>query len=146
MIRREGDGTVIHWNVFKSADRFSWFHDLVGIESQVDVGRALRSKIRKWGLSGKKVGVESAAPMFLLDALADDGGMTVVTSDRAFLDMRLVKTPLEIEYLQKAAEITEAALKDTIAAVTEGVTDLELLRIGRNSCSSTAPTTGTTSP
>ncbi|HET6413974.1 MAG TPA: M24 family metallopeptidase [Anaeromyxobacter sp.] len=133
MIRREGEGTVIHWNVFKSTDRFSWFHDLVGIESQADVGRALRSKIRKWGLSGKKVGIESTAPKFLLDALADDGGMTVVAADRAFLDMRLVKTPLEIGYLQKAADITEAALKDTIAAVKEGVTDLELLRIGRDS-------------
>ncbi len=134
LIRREGDGTVIHWNVFKSVDRFSWFHDTVGIESQADVGRALHSKIRKWGLSGKRVGVESSAPKFLLDALSgDDNAMELVTADHAFLDMRLVKTPLEIEYLQKAADITEAALKDTMAAVKEGVTDLELLKIGRDS-------------
>jgi Xaa-Pro aminopeptidase len=78
------------------------------------------------------VGVESTAPKFLIDALTGEGNMTVVTADLAFLDLRLVKTPLEIEYLQKAADITEAALKDTIAAVREGVTDLELLRIGRD--------------
>jgi predicted dehydrogenase/Xaa-Pro aminopeptidase/putative sterol carrier protein len=133
MIRREGDGTVIHWNVFKSVDRFSWFHDVVGIESQADVGKALRSKIRKWGLAGKRVGIESTAPKFLVDALSGEkAGMTAVSADQAFLDMRLVKTPLEIEYLQKAADITEAALKDTIARVKEGVTDLELLKIGRN--------------
>ena len=132
MIRREGDGTVIHWDVFKSIDRFSWFHDAVGIESQADVGRALFSKIRKWGLAGKRVGIESTAPKFLLDAIADKTGMAVVTADQAFLDMRLVKTPLEIEYLQKAADITEAALKDTIAIVREGVTDLELLKTGRD--------------
>jgi Xaa-Pro aminopeptidase len=133
MIRREGEGTVIHWDVFKSLDRFSWFHDAVGIESQADVGRALHSKIRKWGLAGKRVGIESTAPKFLVDALNPDAaGMTVVAVDQAFLDLRLVKTPLEIEYLQKAADITEAALKDTIAAVKEGVTDLELLRIGRD--------------
>ncbi|MDR1899045.1 MAG: Gfo/Idh/MocA family oxidoreductase, partial [Treponema sp.] len=133
LIRREGDGTVIHWNVFKSAERFSWFHDLVGIESQADVGRAIHSKIRAWGLSGKRVGVESTAPKFLVDALTGEGGMTVTAADLAFLDLRLVKTPLEIEYLQKAADITEASLKDTIAAVKEGVTDLELLKIGRDS-------------
>jgi Xaa-Pro aminopeptidase len=133
LIRREGEGTVIHWNVFKSVERFSWFHDLVGIESQADVGQAIRSKIRAWGLSGKRVGIESTAPKFLIDALAgESAGMAVVSADEAFLDLRLVKTPLEIEYLQKAADITEAALKDTIAAVKEGVTDLELLRIGRD--------------
>ena len=132
LIRREGEGTVIHWNVFKSVERFSWFHDLVGIESQADVGRAIRSKIRAWGLAGKRVGLESTAPKFLIDALTGEGGMTVVTADLAFLDIRLVKTPLEIEYLQKAADITEAALKDTIAEVREGVTDLELLRTGRD--------------
>jgi Xaa-Pro aminopeptidase len=134
MIRREGEGTVIHWNVFKSVDRFSWFHDVVGIESQAEVGLALASKIRKWGLAGKRVGIESTAPKFLVDALVQEKvGVTVVTADLAFLDMRLVKSPLEMEYLQKAADITEAALKDTIAAVKEGVTDLELLRIGRDS-------------
>ncbi|MDR2742514.1 MAG: M24 family metallopeptidase, partial [Treponema sp.] len=132
LIRREGDGTVIHWNVFKSVERFSWFHDLVGIESQADVGRAIRSKIRAWGLTGKRAGLESTAPKFLIDALTGEEGMTVIAADLAFLDLRLVKTPLEIEYLQKAADITEAALKDTIAAVREGVTDLELLKTGRD--------------
>ncbi|MFP3090829.1 M24 family metallopeptidase [Treponema sp. TIM-1] len=132
LIRREGEGTVIHWNVFKSVERFSWFHDLVGIESQADVGRAIHSKIRAWGLAGKRVGLESTAPKFLIDALTGAGAMTVVAADLAFLDLRLVKTPLEIEYLQKAADITEAALKDTIAAVREGVTDRELLKIGRD--------------
>jgi hypothetical protein len=52
MIRREGDGTVVHWNVFKSVSRFCWFADTVGIESQGEVGMALLSKIRKWGITG----------------------------------------------------------------------------------------------
>jgi predicted dehydrogenase/Xaa-Pro aminopeptidase/putative sterol carrier protein len=134
MILREGDGTLIHWDVFKSADRFSWFTDTVGIESQAEVSLALASKIRQWGLVGKRAGIESTAPKFLVDALTGEkGGMTVAAADEAFLDMRLVKTPREIEYLQKAADITELALKDTIAAVKEGVTDLELLRIAKGS-------------
>jgi Xaa-Pro aminopeptidase len=79
------------------------------------------------------VGVESTAPKFLLDAISSEkANMTILSDDQAFLDMRLVKTPLEIEYLQKAADITEAALKDTIAKIKEGVSDLELLKIGRN--------------
>lgn len=58
--------------------------------------------------------------------------MTIIEADQAFLEMRLIKTPLEIEYLQKAADITELALKDTITAVKEGITDLELLKIGKD--------------
>ena len=134
MIRSEGEGTAIHWKVFVSADRFSWFCDTVGIESQAEVGTALFSKIKKWGLIGKCVGIESTAPKFLIDAITKEkAGMTVVEADQAFLDLRLVKTDKEIEYLQKAADITELALKDTIAAVREGVTDLELLKIAKDS-------------
>jgi Xaa-Pro aminopeptidase len=131
MIRREGEGTVIHWNVFKSTGRFSWFADTVGIERQSDVALALSSKIRAWGISGKKVGIESTAPKFLVDALAS-AGMLVVEADEAFLELRLVKTPREIEYLQKAADITEAALKDTMAALKVGITDNELLKIAKD--------------
>ncbi|MDR3338256.1 MAG: M24 family metallopeptidase [Treponema sp.] len=134
MILREGDGALIHWNVFKSASRFSWFTDTVGIESQGEVALALASKIRHWGLIGKRVGIESTAPKFLVDVLiGEKSNMNVVSADRAFLDMRLLKTLKEIEYLQKAADITEAALKDTIAAVKVGVTDLELLKIAKES-------------
>lgn len=134
MIRREGEGTAIHWKVFRSTDRFSWFHDTVGIESQSEVGKAIFSKIKKWGLIGKRVGIESTAPKFLVDAVSQEkSGMTVVEADQAFLDLRLVKTDLEVEYLQKAADITELALKDTIAAVREGITDLDLLKIAKDS-------------
>jgi predicted dehydrogenase/Xaa-Pro aminopeptidase len=134
MIRREGEGTLIHWNVFKSASFFSWFTDTVGIESQGEVGLAIGSKIRQWGLVGKRVGVESTAPKYLIDALSQgENGVTVVNADEAFLDLRLVKTPREIEYLQKAADITEAALKDTIALVKEGVSDWDLLRAAKES-------------
>ncbi len=134
MIRREGEGTILHWKVFKSADQFCWFHDTVGIENQDEVGKALFSKIKKWGLIGKRVGVESTAPKFLMDAITQEkADMVVMEADQAFLDLRLVKKDLEVECLQKAADITELALKDTIAAVREGVTDLELLKIGKDS-------------
>ena len=132
MIRREGEGTLIHWDVFRSAGRFSWMADTVGIESQEGCKQAVMAKIRQWGLAGKRVGVESTAPAYLLNALTAAGCAMTLLADLAFLDMRLVKTPLECEYLEKAALITEAALKKTIAAVKEGVTDLELLRIGRD--------------
>ena len=132
MIRREGEGTLIHWGVFRSAGRFSWMPDTVGIESQEECRQAVMAKIRQWGLAGKRVGVESTAPAYLLDALSAAGCGVTIPADGAFLDLRLVKTPLECEYLEKAALITEEALKKTIAAVKEGVTDLELLKIGRD--------------
>jgi len=132
MIRREGEGTLIHWGVFKSAGRFSWMTDTVGIESREECRLAVGAKVRQWGLAGKRVGVESTAPAYLLDALSAAGCGVTVPADAALLDMRLIKTDREAEYLEQAALITEAALKKTIAAVKEGVTDLELLRIGRD--------------
>jgi len=132
MVRREGEGTLVHWAVFRSAGRFSWMADTVGIESQEECKQAVMAKIRQWGLAGKRVGVESTAPAYLLDALASAGCGVTIPADQAFLDMRMIKTDLEREYLEKAALITEEALKRTIEAVREGVTDLELLRIGRD--------------
>ena len=55
----------------------------------------------------------------------------VVEADQAFRDMRLVKSEKEMEYILKATEITETALRACIDACAVGVTDNELLAIGK---------------
>ncbi len=132
MIRREGEGTVINWDVFKSVPALCWVADSVGISSPKDVQSALLLKIKKWGLIDKRVGVESTAPKFLLDVLAQNkANAKLVEADAAFQDMRIVKTDQEIEYITKATEITEKAIMRCVKALREGMTDNDLLNLGK---------------
>lgn len=132
LIRSRGENTVVHWNVFKSAGDMCWAADSVGIKSPLDVQRALKWKMKQWGMEGKRVGVESTAPKYVMDVLTDPRlNLQIVEADQAFRDMRLVKSDREMEYILKATEITETALRRCIDACAPGVTDNELLAIGK---------------
>lgn len=132
LIRRGGENTVVHWNVYKSVEDVCWAADSVGIESPLDVQRALKWKLKQWGMEGKRVGVESTAPKYVMDVLNDPKyNLQIVEADAAFRDMRLVKSDREMEYILKATEITETALRRCIEACAVGVTDNELLAIGK---------------
>ena len=76
--------------------------------------------------------MESTAPKYVMDVLNDPKlAIEVVEADQAFRDMRLVKSEKEMEYILKATEITETALRACIDACAVGVTDNELLAIGK---------------
>ena len=132
LVRRRGENTVFHWNVYKSVDDLCWAADSVGIESPLDVQRALKWKLKQWGMEGKRVGVESTAPKYVMEVLEDpEYNLEIVTADQVFRDMRLVKTDEEMACILKATEITETALRACIDACAVGVTDNELLAIGK---------------
>ncbi|MDE6930835.1 MAG: M24 family metallopeptidase, partial [Lachnospiraceae bacterium] len=132
LIRARGENTVVHWNVFKSVGDMCWAADSVGIESPLDVQRALKWKMKQWGMEGKWVGVESTAPKYVMDVLREPKlNLQIVEADQAFRDMRLVKSDREMEYILKATEITEIALRRCIDACAVGVTDNDLLALGK---------------
>jgi predicted dehydrogenase/Xaa-Pro aminopeptidase len=132
MIRREGEGTVFNWEVFRSVKELCWIADSVGIRSPKDVQSALQYRVKKWGLVGKRVGVQSVAPKYLLDVLSrDKADMEIVEADEAFSDLRILKSDLEIEYLAKATEITEKVIMRCVKALRVGMTDNELLVLGK---------------
>lgn len=132
LVRRRGENSVVHWNVFKSTDELCWAKDSIGIESPTDVKRALKWKLKEWGMEGKTVGVESTIPKYVLDVLTDpQWNLKIVEADEAFRDMRLVKSEKELEYIMKATQITETALRKCIDACRVGVTDNELLALGK---------------
>jgi len=134
MIRRgyEGEGTVIHWVLYRSVQRFSWLKDAIGIKSQSDAQTVLAAKLKEWGLAGKKIGVESTAPKFVLDVLNDPAlKLQVVGGDQAFLDMRVIKTDEEVALIEKATLITEQVITKTIAALHEGITDFEIINTAK---------------
>ncbi len=132
MIRREGEGSIIHWDVFRSVQDLCWAADAVGVHNVQDAQAALVAKIKKWGLVGKRVGVESTAPKFILDAIGSDKvAMKIIEADPAFQEMRLIKTDKEVACIAAATSITEKAIMKCAAALKEGITDNELLDIGK---------------
>jgi len=132
MMRREGDVTLFNWAMFRSVDTFCWVADHQGTIGQEDVKRALLSKIKRLGLIGKRIGVESWAPKYILDHFArEDPGLEIVVADRALLDMRLIKSDEEIGLIEKATEITEKAIMACVDAAREGMTDNDFLRLAR---------------
>lgn len=132
LVRRRGESTVVHWNVFVSANELCWADDSVGIESPEDVQCALRQKIRKWGFAKKRIGVESTIPKYVLDVLSEEKvDAQIVVADDAFRELRIIKTDTEIEYITKATQITETAILKCAEIVKVGTTDNELLQLGK---------------
>ncbi len=132
LIRREGEGTVIHWDVFRSVQKLCWVGDAVGAHSVRDVQAALAARIKKWGLVGKRVGVESSAPKFLLDALTQEKiSMQIVEADASFHELRLVKTDEEVARIAKATEITENTIRKCIESLKVGTTDVDILALAK---------------
>lgn len=132
LVRREGDVTLFNWDLFRSVDSLCWVGDHKGTIGQKDVKRALWSKIKKWGLVGKRIGVESVAPKYILDQLAKKNpDSEIVTADQAILDMRLVKSDEEVALIEKATAITEKAIMACVKAAREGMTDNDFLTLAR---------------
>lgn len=132
MVGREGDVVLFHWGLFRSVDEFCWVPDHKGTISQKDVRKAMWQKIKKWGLVGKRIGVESTAPKYLLDHLAKKNpDSEVVSADAAILDMRLVKSDEEVACIEQATAMTEKAIMACVEAAAEGMTDNDFLKLAR---------------
>ncbi len=129
LLRWDGHICLLHWGLFRSTEEFCWANEYKGILSQKDAKRSAWSKLKKWGARGKRVGLESTAPKFLIDHLsAKDPDLELVTADDVFLELRLVKTPAEIALIEKATEISEKAIHECVEMARVGVSDNELLR------------------
>ena len=132
MMKREGDVMLLNWGLFRSVDDVCWVAEHRDISSQKDVRREIWSKIKKWGLVGKRIGVESLAPKYILDHIAyKNPDSEIVSADSVMVDLRIIKTDEEIAYIEKATAITEKAIAACIEAARVGMTDNDFLKIAR---------------
>ena len=132
MIRRDADVALFNWALFQSVEKFSWVADHKETIGRKDTSRAIVSKIKKWGLLGKRIGLESFAPKYLLDHLnRKNPDAEFVIADDALLDIRLVKSDEEIRRIERATRITEKAITVCIDAAREGMTDNDFLKLAR---------------
>jgi Xaa-Pro aminopeptidase len=89
--------------------------------------RALGALLGELGLAGAALGFDDVRIMLELaeNELAD---ARVVDATNVFREVRLVKTPAELELLRHASKINQAALVSTASLAQEGVTCGELIR------------------
>jgi Xaa-Pro dipeptidase len=131
----------------------SWIKDIRGYTEFVDSPIAMLADIlREKGLGRGRIGLESRALAFryhkeLADLLP---GATLVDGDEVFDEVRMIKSPEEIQLLTRAAKLTDAAIKvafeaahvdDTELAMTETMTR-ELVKRGADGLAFVVMTTG----
>jgi len=132
LIRRDGEESLILWMVYASVDKFSWVKDVEGIMSPKGGLQYLEDKINNWDLGGKTIGLETLMPRYQSEFLRKTfPNANFVDADRAFLDMRLIKTEEEVKRIKKSTEIAEKAIMNMVDAIKEGISDNELLQIAR---------------
>ncbi|GMR10383.1 MAG: aminopeptidase P family protein [Anaerolineae bacterium] len=89
---------------------------------------ALYQSVAGLALEGSHIGVEPLRMRFheldLLQVAVPRA--TFVSSDGAISALRIQKDPAEIAAMQRAAEIAEAALEETLSLIKVGMTELEL--------------------
>ena len=132
LIRRDGEECAFTWMVYQSTGRWTWVEDVTGTLSPQQTMEEVVKKLESWGASPKTIGLESLMPRYQSEFIR--GRMPnaeIVDADRAFLDMRLIKTEEELKRIRRSTEIAEKAILAVIDAAREGITDNELLQVAR---------------
>ncbi len=95
---------------------------------EAGVDGAFAACCRELGVDGARVGVESLSMRVreyrLLRRFAPQS--TLDSADALISDLRITKSPAEIEAMQAAVEMAEQVLRDTLPLITVGMTEREL--------------------
>jgi Xaa-Pro aminopeptidase len=134
IVQRDGEESAIVWSLYDSVEEFSWISpsEVFRVGSLKAAVDTLLKKIEELSLSNKTIGIESYMPWYQSDALQKKfPNANFVNGDKAFIDMRIVKTEEEVRRIKKSTEVAEKAIQACINATEEGLPDTELLKIAR---------------
>ena len=132
LIRRDGEEVLITWMVYQSASLLSWVKDIRGIGAPKMATKFTVDVLTEWNATNKVIGVETSMPRYQADYIREKlPDATLVDGDGAFIEMRMVKSPEEINRIQKSTQIAEKAILAIVGITREGVTDEELLQEAR---------------
>lgn len=138
VLPKKGDGAIITMP-FEVAQvlETTWVSDVrtAGLMGYTDTVVGL---LKEKGLSTGRIGAEMGREQYLginynqfEDIRKSLPGAELVDAAPVFLKLRATKSPKEIEYMRKAAEITAKSINQTFAAIHGGMTHLEISRVFR---------------
>jgi Xaa-Pro dipeptidase len=91
---------------------------------------ALAEALKAAGLAAARVGLDEAScngDMEALKALLP--GLTIVPASGVFGEIRMIKTPEEVECLRAAVSVTEQAVMEGVSQARAGISELEMARL-----------------
>ncbi len=92
--------------------------------------KAIANTLKDYGITIGNIGVEERLRFFVLDGIRKEAvNLTFVSGDPVTIPCRLIKSPAEIALLQKANDITLAAIKIGANSLKEGMSNRELAAI-----------------
>ena len=90
----------------------------------------ISTAIKDSGIAFGAVGIEENVRFFIADGIRKDApNLNYVSGDPVTIPCRLIKSPAEIKLMQKANDITQAAIKHGVRRLKEGMTQNELAAI-----------------
>ena len=125
----EGQVTLLCWGF--SAEGVNFGADrIVGFDEFDEAVAAVTELVAERRSGDKPLGVESTSPGYVGEALADAGIETVVI-DRLIEDMRLIKSPAEIELIRRSTSIIEEVVGDLYGVLEVGMSRVDLMKMAR---------------
>jgi len=92
--------------------------------------RQIATALKDAGTQAGNVGIEERLRFFILDGVRKEAShLNYVSGDPITMPCRMIKSPAELALMQKAADITSAAIKLGISQLHEGMTHGELSTI-----------------
>ncbi len=130
LIYADGEQSLIVWDIY---DRnLTWITDTKGCLTPKDALRNIKRFVKKRKITDGNVGIERHLPYYITDHLTRTFPQaTLKPADDLLLDMQLVKSEEEIRRITESTRIAEVAISKMIEASQPGITDLELIQIGK---------------
>jgi Xaa-Pro aminopeptidase len=127
-VDRDGEVTLVCWGFSTEGVNFG-ADRIVGINTLAEaveaVGELVRSKT-----DGTPLGLESTAPRYVSE-LVREAGIETVVADRLVEDMRLIKSPQELELLRRSTAIIEDCVNDLYGVLEVGMSRADLMHRAR---------------
>ena len=114
----------------------SWVKNILSADwrGQDNAGEQLAQLIREMGLESGRLGIEPSRPGLLPPVLqslkASLPLAPLVDASDLVARVRLVKSPMELDFLRKAAGYTRAAINASLEVIRPGILDNDVARVG----------------
>ncbi|NVM30293.1 MAG: aminopeptidase P family protein [Candidatus Helarchaeota archaeon] len=132
IIHADGEESLVVWDIY---DRnLTWIRDTRGCLTPKDALRALKRFLKKRKVTDGTIGIESTLPFYITNFLKGTFPQaSLKIGDDLLLDLQLVKSEEEIRRITESTRMAEVAISNMIAATKPGISDLELIQLGKKS-------------